>query len=307
LYQDNSKRTGGFAIFSAGINFGSVVGPLVCGFLAQHYGWDYGFGVAAILMLAGLATYLCGYRYLPARVGRRSQTSERLTRTDWRVIGALIAVVLITVFQSISYYQLYNVFKIWIQEHVDLRVGGFDIPVPWFQSIDGLVAILAVPVLFWLWRLQASRRGEPGEIAKIGIGAWIAAASHLMLAAVIVSAHGARIHPIWPALCATGMGVAFLYYWPTLLALASRAAPARVNATMMGIAFLSLSLANNILGWIGGFYERMSPASFWLLHAAIASMGGFLVLIFGRRLGRALDTSAPQPMRSSAMTLEVES
>jgi proton-dependent oligopeptide transporter, POT family len=162
-------------------------------------------------------------------------------------------------------------------------------------------------VLFWLWRLQAARRGEPAEIAKIGIGAWIAAASHLMLVAVIVSAHGARINPIWPALCATGMGVAFLYYWPTLLALASRAAPARVNATMMGIVFLSLSLANNILGWIGGFYERMSPASFWLLHAGIASMGGFLVLIFGRRLGRALDTSAPQPMRPSAMTLEVES
>ena len=212
LYQDDSKRTGGFAIFSMGINFGAVFGPLVCGFLAQYYGWHYGFGVAAILMLAGLATYLCGYRYLPAKVDRRSQTSERLTRTEWRVIGALMAVVLITVFQSISYYQLYNVFKIWIQEHVDLRVGGFDIPVPWFQSVDALVAILAVPVLFWLWRRQATHRGEPGELAKIGIGAWIAAASHLMLAAAIVSAHGARIHPIWPALCATGMGVAFLYY-----------------------------------------------------------------------------------------------
>jgi len=307
LYQDDSRRTGGFAIFSTGINFGSVFGPLVCGFLAQYYGWHYGFGVAAILMLAGLATYLCGYRYLPAKVGRRTQTSERLTRTDWRVIGALIAVVLITVFQSISYYQLYNVFKVWIQEHVDLRVGGFDIPVPWFQSIDALVAILAVPVLFWLWRLQATHRGEPGELAKIGIGAWIAAASHLILAAAVVSAHGARIHPIWPALCATGMGVAFLYYWPTLLALVSRAAPARVNATMMGIAFLSLFLANNIIGWIGGFYERMSPASFWLLHAAIACTGGLLVLIFGHRLRRALGTSAPQPMRSSAMTLEVES
>ena len=100
--------------------------------------------------------------------------------------------------------------------------------------------------------------------------------------------------------------MAFLYYWPTLLALVSRAAPARVNATMMGIAFLSLFVANNIIGWIGGFYERMSPASFWLLHAAIASMGGLLVVIFGRRLGRVLDTTAPQPMRSSAMTLEVE-
>jgi POT family proton-dependent oligopeptide transporter len=169
------------------------------------------------------------------------------------------------------------------------------------------VAIVALPVLFWLWRQQAARRGEPGELAKIGIGAWIAAASHLMLAAAIVSAHGARILPIWPALCATGMGVAFLYYWPTLLALVSRAAPASVNATMMGTAFLSLFLGNNIIGWLGGFYERMNPVSFWLLHAAIASAGGILIWIFGGMLRRALEASTPQPMRPAAMTLEVES
>jgi len=56
LYRDDSQRTAGFAIFSMAINFGSVFGPLVCGFLAQYYGWHYGFGVAAILMLGGLAT-----------------------------------------------------------------------------------------------------------------------------------------------------------------------------------------------------------------------------------------------------------
>lgn len=57
---------------------------------------------------------------------RRGQNSERLTPADWRVMRALIAVVLITVFQSISYYQLYNVFKIWLQEHVDLTVGALE-------------------------------------------------------------------------------------------------------------------------------------------------------------------------------------
>jgi len=294
LYHDDSQRTRGVA-------------PLVCGFLAQKYGWHYGFGIAAILMLAALATYLIGYRYLPTKVERRGQTSGRLTSSDWRIIAALIVVILITTLQSISYYQLYNVFKIWIQEHVDLVVVGFTIPVPWFQSVDSLVGIVAVPPLFWWWRQQAARRGEPGELAKIGIGAWIAAGSHLMLAVAIVSARGPRILPIWPALCATGMGVAFLYYWPTLLALVSRAAPASVNATMMGIAFLSLFFANNIIGWLGGFYERMSPASFWLLHAAIAAAGGLSILIFGGMLRRALNSSTPQPMRPSAMTLEVES
>ena len=68
---DEARRTRGFAIFSMAINFGAVAGPLVCGFLAQRYGWHIGFGIAAVFMLVGLATYLSGYRHLPARVPRR--------------------------------------------------------------------------------------------------------------------------------------------------------------------------------------------------------------------------------------------
>jgi POT family proton-dependent oligopeptide transporter len=304
--EDDALRTRGFAIFSMAINFGAVCGPLLCGYLAQNYGWHYGFGVAAIFMLAGLATYLMGFRHLPRSVDRRGQASERLSKTDWRIIFALTIVILITVFQSIAYYQLYNMFKIWIQEHVDLTVAGFTIPVPWFQSVDALMSILAVPVLFGLWNFQSKRRGEPGELAKIGTGAWIATASHLVLVAAIVTSKGAPISAIWPVLCAVGMGVGFLYYWPTLLALVSRTAPARVNATMMGISFLSLFLSNNMIGWLGGFYEKMSPASFWLLHAAIAATGGLLILLFGRRLSSELNRATAQPIRPSAMTIEME-
>ncbi len=304
--EEDALRTRGFAIFSMAINFGAVCGPLLCGYLAQNYGWHYGFGVAAIFMLAGLATYLMGFKHLPRSVDRRGQATGGLTRSDWRIIFALTIVILISVFQSIAYYQLYNMFKIWIQEHVDLTVGGFTIPVPWFQSVDALMSILAVPVLFGLWRFQSKRRGEPGELAKIGTGAWIATASHLVLVAAIVSSGGAPVSAFWPVLCAMGMGVGFIYYWPTLLALVSRNAPARVNATMMGIAFLSLFLSNNMIGWLGGFYEKMNPEWFWLLHAAIAATGGMLILLFGRRLTSELNRGTTQPIRPSAMTIEVE-
>jgi len=154
--------------------------------------------------------------------------------------------------------------------------------------------------------MQASRRGEPDDLGKMGIGAWLAATSNLVLVVAIASSRGALINPLWPALYCTGLGVAFLYYWPTLLALVSRAAPAKANATMMGIAFLTLFISNNIIGWIGRFYEQMSPTSFWVMHAAIAATGGVLILLFGRRLGHALTVDDPQPMRPSAMTLEVE-
>ena len=286
---DAARRTRGFILFSTGINVGAVGGPLLCGTLAQVYGWHYGFGAAGVFMLAGLATYLCGYRYLPARTERRIVQTPELTRADWRVIAVLLAVMLISVFQSVAYLQISNVLPVWIQQHVALQIGAFAVPVPWFASIDALASICAVPALFWFWRWQRSRGGEPGDLAKIGIGAGLAGASNLGLVAGIVFSGDATVSPLWPAAYCVGMGVAFLYYWPTLLALVSRAAPARISATLMGITFLSLFIANLIVGRIGGFYESMGPATFWSLHAAIGAAGLFLVLIFRRMLGRVLE------------------
>jgi len=285
---DEARRTRGFIIFSTGINIGAVLGPLLCGLIAQVYGWHYGFGIAAIFMLLGLATYLYGYRYLPARVERLSREADRLTAADWRIIRALIAVVVITIFESTAYYQLYNVGPVWTQQHVEANIGSFRIPVPWYQSINALFSILGVPLVFWIWRRQASRGREPGDVAKIGIGAGLAAASNLILVAAISVSGGAPVHPIWPFFYCVVLAISFLYYWPTLLALVSRAAPATVNATMMGIAFMSLFVSNNLIGWIGGFYERMSPIEFWAMHAAIGAIGGILVMLFGGRLSRAL-------------------
>jgi len=286
--EDEARRTRGFIIFSTAINVGAVAGPLLCGLLAQVYGWHYGFGVAAIFMLLGLATYLYGYRYLPARVERRKFEGTRLTAAERRIVYALIAVMIITIFQSTAFYQVFNVNPIWIQQHVALDLGRFRIPVPWYQSINSVFSILGVPLVFWIWRRQALRRREPDELAKIGTGAWIAAASNLVLVAAIFGSGGAPVHPICPFLYSAGLGISFLYYWPTLLALVSRAAPAKVNATLMGLAFMSLFISNNLIGWIGGFYEKMRPVEFWAMHAAIAAGGGLLVVLFGRRLGRVL-------------------
>ena len=285
---DESLRTRGYAIFSTAINVGAVAGPLLCGFVAQTYGWDYGFGIAAVFMLGGLATYLYGYRYLPARVARVRAQVAPLTARQWKIVAALVVVMFIAIFQSVSYYQIANILPVWIQQHVDLSVGSATIPIPWFQSIDSLASIAAVPVLIVLWRHQAARGTEPGDLAKMGIGAAIAAASNLVLVLAIAAAGDAPVHVIWPVLDCIGMGVAFIYYGPTLLALVSRAAPAQVNATMMGVAFLTLFVSNNLIGWLGRYYERMSPLEFWLLHAAIGAAGALLVVLLKRPLERTL-------------------
>jgi POT family proton-dependent oligopeptide transporter len=251
-------------------------------------------------------TYLAGYRYLPSRIERNMLESAAMSASDWKIVAALGAVMLIAIFQSIAYYQLANVLPIWLQQHAELNAAGFAIPIPWFSSIDPLASMVSVPFLFALWRREADRSGsEPSDLGKIGMGAWVCALANLVLVGAIASSAG-KVLWIWPLLYCVLQGVGFIYYWPTLLALVSRCAPPKINATMMGICFLVLFIANNLIGWIGTYYAQMTPLAFWLMHAGIAAAGGICILLLGPLLKRVLERRETQPLRPAAMIGEVE-
>jgi POT family proton-dependent oligopeptide transporter len=285
---DGEGRTRGFAVFSVAINIGAVGGPLVCGLLAQLYGWHFGFGLAGVLMLMGLATYVVGYRHLPEEASTRREAIAHapLDRSQWRVVAALFAVMGLSVSTSIAMYQNTNIGLVWISRSVDLGLAGFHVPVAWFASIAAFASITCVPLLFALWRRQAARGREPGEIGKIVVGAWLAVAANLVL--VLASLLGGRVPAFAPVVYNVLLGVSFVYYWPTMLALVSRAAPPQIRATLMGTVFLTLFLSNTIIGGLGGFYEQMTAAEFWGMEAAIAAAGGVLTLLLKRPLERVL-------------------
>jgi len=290
--EDVTRRTSAFTIFSMAINFGAVLGPLACGLLAQVYGWHAGFGAAGGLMLLATVIYLAGQRHLPDQRPRKRDRAPTapLTAPERRTVMLLVLVGAITIFQSVAYYQIYNVGLVWISDHVDLATPLGAIPVPWFNSIDAFFSIVAVPPLIWLWARQARGGREPSDVAKIGIGAAIAAASAGLFVLADLLAGSVKAGVLLPFLGCAGMGIGFLYYWPPLLALVSRAAPASVNATMVSGAYLTLFVSNMLMGWVGSYYEKMTPAAFWTLDAGVAAVGAVLVLIFGRSLTRALST-----------------
>jgi len=286
---DASGRTRGFSIFSMAINVGAVTGPLVCGLLAQRYGWHAGFGFAGVLMLIGLATYLAGYHTLveppPSAARAHAQAVERTANR--RIVLTLIAVMAVTIFDSVAYLQLFNIGFVWISQHVKLDPFGFEIPVAWFSSIGALSSIVSVPILIALWKWQDAHGGEPREMMKISTGAFMACAANLLL--FFASTIGDRVSVIYPILYEVILGVAFLYYWPTLLALVSRAAPPGLKATLMGVVFLTLFVSNILLGWLGGMYEHLGPATFWAIEASIGAAGGVLALVLNKPLTRQLE------------------
>ena len=290
--EEESRRTQGFTIFSAAINIGAVAGPLACGTVAAIYGWHAGFALAAGLMLLALIIYLSGQRHLPDGRVRRSDKPALppLTAAERSRTWLLILVIALTVLPNVAYPMIWNIGILWIDAQVSLGTPLGAVPASWFNSVDAFASIIAVPPLVALWRWQARRKREPRAVAKIGIGSALVGASALLLVAgcLLPDATG-KVSVIWALMAYTGMGFAFIYYWPVLLALISEAAPAKVNSTLMGGAFLSLFVGSVLMGWVGSFYETMSPAAFWTLDAAIGFAGALIVFALNRPLQRALE------------------
>ncbi len=98
LYPEGgAKRDAGFSIFYMGINFGAILGPLLCGLLGEGSNWHYGFTLAGFGMVLGLISYQIGGKYIgtagdlkvdvdPETLAKRS----KIFYTVVSIIGALI-------------------------------------------------------------------------------------------------------------------------------------------------------------------------------------------------------------------------
>ncbi len=287
---EESRRARGYSIFSTGINIGAVAGPLATGTASEIFGWHTGFAVAAGLMLVALIVYLGGQRFLPET---RSNTQSRkslppLTNEERRRIWVLIGLILLNIPVAITYSMIWNVGILWIDQKVDLASPLGQVPASWFNSLDSFGSIIAVAPLVGLWAYQARRGTEADSLAKIGIGTLLMGAFALVLMAGCLLSADAKVPVLWPIAAYLGMGFAFMWYWPTTLALISQAAPAKVAATMVSLAYVSLFFGNVLMGWVGSFYENMSNAAFWALDGAIALAGAVLIFALRPAIKRAL-------------------
>jgi POT family proton-dependent oligopeptide transporter len=287
-----SMRSRGFILFSIGINIGAAGGPLVTGLAAAIWGWHAGFAVAAVLMLVALAGYVAGLPHLPDDRPRAHSDApaDPLTPAERRRVAVLFGVIALTIPAEIAYPMVWSIGILWVDKCVALATPLGLVPSSWFASFDALGSVIFAPVVVALWAWQARRNSEPTSVTKIGLGpVIIAVAAMLFVTGEWLAPRLDQVMALWALAGYLVMGLAWLFYWPTLLALVSRAAPVQVRSRMMGAAFLSPFVAHTLAGMIGTNFDKMRPDSFWLMDAGIALVGATLILALRKVLTRALD------------------
>jgi len=130
LYKkEDIRRDAGFTIFYMGINIGGAVAPLLCAWLAESYGWHYGFLLAGIGMLVGLFYF---YRGMNANVfGEKGKVPDRAVY-DKKLFGlnkgqliTILAFLSVPIFAMIVKFNQYEHYIVWIATFVILGAMGY--------------------------------------------------------------------------------------------------------------------------------------------------------------------------------------
>lgn len=266
LYADDDpRRDSGFTLFYAGINVGGLFAGLICAFLGETYGWKYGFGAAGVGMLAGLAMFLWGQKYLHGHAEPRDPAALRervrgLPREWWIRLGSVAGVLLV--------WQLIQ--RTWtVQGAMHLVAVAFLAWFAWFlvrhctrvereQMVSLVVMILGVLVFFTLYEQT--------------YGSWLTFTDRLMT------------KDMFPSLVGDASGTLpwSLYVMaasPVLMVAALRASDRGARGfarTMVGVLVLALSVAcfrdvvlvpqtAGSLTFLGSFFiVLLSPVFAWL-------------------------------------------
>ena len=184
---EETRRTGGFTIFSAAINIGAVARPawLRRGRrdlrLARRIWARCSADDPRVGHLSLGATAPAGQRLRRMRDG---EELPPLTRDERKRVAFLVIAIALTVLPNVAYPMIWNIGILFINDHVSLATPLGAVPASWFNSIDAFASIVVVPPLVALWAWQARRGREPSDVAKIGIGCAITGVSALFLRSV---------------------------------------------------------------------------------------------------------------------------
>ena len=293
LYKEGDpRRDAGFTIFYIGINIGAASAPLLVGYIGEVWGWHYGFGIAGIGMLLGLAVYMWGMKYLkevgnfvPVKKIEGTNKHVPLTKVEKdRIVVLLISFLIVIIFWA-AYEQAGGLMNIYTNDKVNRAVLGWEIPASLFQSVPAFFVIIFGTIVAAFWMKRGQKGKENSSLFKMAVGIMITGTGFLMMSgAALQAATGVKAMLIWLILSYLLQVIGELSLSPVALSFITKLAPAKYASIMMGVYFAATGLGNKVAGLVGEFASKAGEFQVFTGIFVFCLAFGLLLLVFFKKL-----------------------
>jgi POT family proton-dependent oligopeptide transporter len=246
--------------------------------------------VIGVVFIAGITITLLALIPLYFFLTRNLEKDQKV-----RVL-ALVLLIPAMAIALLTNQEIFNAYLVWADEHFQLTFAGTTLPTSWMITLDATLsfAMLVAVALFYKW--YGTRRTEPDELGKMIIGSFFTIAGGLCLYMAALTQGSGKIGLFWPFMFHLFNSIGFAHILPVSLALFSKIAPKKLNATVIGLYYLAFFGANKIVGQVGQLYSRIYTPTFGLNHFASAVVGllafNLYTVLRARRMPRSTEAAA---------------
>jgi POT family proton-dependent oligopeptide transporter len=201
-------------------------------------------------------------------------TSARTDRVERsRVVGFIPMFLASFVFFAL-FQQQFTVVILYTDQRLDRTVFGWEMPVPWVNSINPIFIILLAGAFAALWTKLGPR--QPGSPIKFALGTVVMGLAFLTF--LPWSGQSGNTTPLLAlVLILLLFTIAELLLSPVGLSLATKLAPAAFRTQMVSLNFLSIALGTAVAGSLARYYDPDDELPYFLAVGGAAIVFGVLL------------------------------
>lgn len=308
LFDNEEQLDAAFSVQYSFVNVGSFVGTTAVGILyLKTFAHDgmLGFGpcflISAIVCIIGGLWFMFGWRWLgnagkrPFKEGLVEDSAAHLDAAplnlrDKKRILAIVLVSLFSVLFWVFWYLTYLAVYDYAGVYVNMFVGGFEVPLAWFDSLNAFMCIVLGPVLAGLWiKLSKRPQGDISLFKKTALGFIFLGLSFFMLVASeltrgIGSPESVKANIIWIILFGVLLSMGEMFFSPLGNSFVSKYAPGKMLSVLMGVWTFATFLAGKSYGYVYDYTLKFDMVKVYIVIPIILFIAAVVLFIFDKQL-----------------------
>ena len=321
IITDKKVMDSAFSIRYTLVNLGATLGPVIGGVLYKDtfakngvLGFAPCFRISAAIMVLGAVYYvLVCWRHI-GDVGRvpfdKTKTQEEIeeekmnkavsadgakqpltTLEKNRIIAIIIVCLLQILYWIFSFLAFLPLYYYWAGK-MDWTIGGWEMPVTWAESFNGIWCMILGPVFAVIWGKLASRsQGDISMFRKTGLGIGILGLSYLYYIILDVFNSRSPISALWLIIWAFLMTTGEMTYSPLVHSFISKYSPSRYLGVMIACSSLAIFAAGKLYGPIYGvlFGGSMGFRTACGYVTAICLVAAAIIIMMDKKVANLVD------------------